>query len=141
MRGGGVGKQIAILIGITDEPVLLRQRCRGGCHLLLAGLGLDGLERLGKQYLGQGQHALVAVDALLQSLRWPTRPSMAKSNWHSRAACWPISLAWRRIRRVSREGLNTRSSWGSTTVPGRSALAWLRSKVPVWMSRISRRRA
>lgn len=93
MRGGGVGKQIAILIGITDEPVLLRQRCRGGCHLLLAGQGLDGLERLGKQYLGQGQHALVAVDALLQSLRWPTRPSMAKSSSHSRLACSPISPA------------------------------------------------
>ena len=59
----------------------------------------------------------------------------------SRLARTPISLAWRRISRVSRDGLNTRSSWGSTTVPGRSARGWVRNKAAVLMSRISMRRA
>ena len=39
---------------------------------------------------------------------------------------------------VSREGLNTRSAMGNTTVPGRSARAWVRSKARR-MSRISMR--
>ena len=42
---------------------------------------------------------------------------------------------------VSRDGLNTRSSLGSTTVPGRSARAWVRSRACVFSSRISMRRS
>ena len=53
----------------------------------------------------------------------------------------PMASAWARMWRVSRDGLNTRSSSGSTTVPGRSARAWVRSNAWVFRSRISMRRS
>lgn len=52
-----------------------------------------------------------------------------------------MARAWLKMKRVSREGVNTRSAKGSTTVPGRFTRAWMRSKAWVHRSRISVRRS
>src|SRR5690606_2313160 len=74
--GGGGGRrvreQIGVLIGVADQVVLLGQRSgTGGARTAgrTVGLGLDGRQCLGKDGFSQSQHALVAVDLLLQGLR------------------------------------------------------------------------
>ena len=65
-------KQITILIGIAYQFVLLRQpRCRGGMAMTTVGLCLHGDQCIGKDGLGQGLHALVAVNALFERLGAP----------------------------------------------------------------------
>ena len=63
-----VREQICVLIGIADQRMLLRQGL-GTNDWRAAGRGLDSRHRLLKEGFRQGEHALVAVDPLLQRLR------------------------------------------------------------------------
>ena len=140
-----MGEEIAVLVGAADERVLLGERCVRPWRSRASDL--QGRQGFGHRLLGQRLDVAVAVHALLQrggtgginevvgvtfgqvddaqSLRWPTRPSMANSISHNRAAWGPMARAWPRMKRVSREGLRGFSTFVSPRFPRELQLAEL----------------
>ena len=140
---GAEGKQVGVVVAVPDQGVLL-------CQIQLAlDRRIDIGQRCAEQPFGQLLDRLVAANVLAQCLRaglvdqaprvalgqtddapqlvLTTLPSRSNQCWHSASVAGPISAAWLRMRRVSREGLNGRSSSGSSKLPGRWARGWVRS--------------